>query len=76
LLGNLLRDGDKCRDALGDYAAIGSPALLDDALYSTAYCQQRLGDLARAASTLRDYLKRFPNGAHRSDAEKALESSP
>jgi ferric-dicitrate binding protein FerR (iron transport regulator)/TolA-binding protein len=76
LRGNLLRDGDKCREALGDYAAIGSPALLDDALYSTAYCQQRLGDLARAATTLRDYLKRFPNGAHRSDAERALESSP
>jgi tetratricopeptide (TPR) repeat protein len=74
LRGNLLRDEGRCQEAIDDYAAVRSAALADDALYSTAYCQRRLGDRARAAATLHEYLKRFPGGAHRKDAERAIES--
>jgi outer membrane protein assembly factor BamD (BamD/ComL family) len=74
LRGNLLRDADRCGEALGDYAIIRDATLADDALYSTAYCQRKLGDRAAAATTLGEYLRRFPAGAHRADAERAIES--
>jgi TolA-binding protein len=71
--GNLLRDAGRCGEALADYATIhGADA--DDAVYSTAYCQRKLGDRAGAASTLRGYLRRFPSGAHRTEAQQAIES--
>jgi outer membrane protein assembly factor BamD (BamD/ComL family) len=73
LRGNLLRDSGRCGEALTEYAAIhGSDA--DDAVYSTAYCQRKLGDRAGAAATLREYLRRFPAGAHRPEATRAIES--
>ncbi len=75
LRGNLLRDAGRCKEALADYSAVSAGPLADDALYSTAYCQRELGDRLAAARTLRDYLARFPNGAHRSEAEQALAES-
>jgi tetratricopeptide (TPR) repeat protein len=75
LRGNLLRDAGRCQEALADYAAVRSGPLADDALYSTAYCQRELGDRITAARTLRDYLARFPRGAHRAEAEQALAES-
>jgi len=72
LRGNLLRDGDRCREALDEYATIRTPPFSDHALYSTAYCQRKLGDRLAAAATLRSYLTRFPNGAHRAEAQQAL----
>ena len=74
LRGNLLRDAGRCGEALGDYAAIRDVSPADDALYSTAYCQRKLGDRATAAATLTTYLQRFPAGAHRADALRAIES--
>jgi TolA-binding protein len=73
LRANLLRDAGRCAEALADYQAIHGPDA-DDAVYSSAYCQRKLGDRAGAARTLRDYLARFPAGAHRADAARALES--
>ena len=72
LRGNLLRDDGSCREALADYAEVHSAALADDAVYSSAYCQRKLGDRTAAAKTLHDYLMRFPSGAHRSEAQSAL----
>jgi outer membrane protein assembly factor BamD (BamD/ComL family) len=72
LRGNLLRDGGDCRGALTDYALVHTAPLTDHAAYSTAYCQRKLGDRVVAAATLRDYLTRFPAGAHRVEAERAL----
>jgi outer membrane protein assembly factor BamD (BamD/ComL family) len=72
LRGNLLRDADRCREAMDDYAKVHAAPWTDHALYSTAYCQRKLGDRIAAAATLRDYLTRFPAGAHRAEAERAL----
>jgi outer membrane protein assembly factor BamD (BamD/ComL family) len=74
--GDLLRDAGRCGEALAEYAtAVRAVALADDALYSTAYCQRRLGDRAAAGRTLGEYLRRFPQGRHRVDATRAIESS-
>lgn len=74
LRGNLLRDGGRCAEALPDYAAVREEPLTGDALYSTAYCERKLGDRAAAAKTLTEYLRRFPHGEHSADAARALES--
>ena len=74
LRGNLLRDAGRCAEALPEYAAVHEDPLADDALYSTAYCQRKLGDRAAAASTLTEYLRSFPHGDHRADALRAIES--
>ncbi len=72
LRGNLLRDAGRCAEALHDYSSVRTAPFTDHALYSTAYCQRKLGDRVAAAGTLRDYLVRFPNGAHRTEATEAL----
>jgi len=72
LRGNLLRDAGACQDALVEYAKVRTAPFTDHALYSTAYCQRKLGDRAAAGATLRDYLTRFPSGAHRAEAQQAL----
>jgi TolA-binding protein len=74
LRGNLLRDGGHCPEALSEYAAVREEPLTGDALYSTAYCERKLGDRAAAAKTLTEYVRRFPHGEHASDAARALES--
>jgi tetratricopeptide (TPR) repeat protein len=74
LRGNLLRDDGRCREALAEYAAVRAIGLADDALYSTAYCQRKLGDRAAAGGTLVEYLRKFPHGEHRAAAVRALES--
>ena len=72
LRGNLLRDEGSCREALEDYATVRAAPFADEALYSTAYCQRKLGDRLGATQTLNEYLKRFPSGAHRAEAQQAL----
>ncbi len=72
LRGNLLREAGRCREALDEYARVRVAPSTDHALYSTAYCQQKLGDRLAAAATLREYLARFPAGAHRAEAQRAL----
>ena len=58
-----------------DAAAVYDAGWGDDALYSTGYCKQKIGDREGAAAALREYLRRFPRGAHAADAKGALESS-
>jgi TolA-binding protein len=74
LRGNLLRDAGKCGEAVAEYADVRANPLADEALYSTAYCQRKLGDRSAAARTLAEYLRRFPQGDHRAEAVRALES--
>jgi TolA-binding protein len=71
-LGHVRRDQDDCVRALPLYRAITKASRLDDATYSIAYCQAKLGDRTGADQTLRSYLARFPQGTHRADALKAL----
>jgi ferric-dicitrate binding protein FerR (iron transport regulator)/tetratricopeptide (TPR) repeat protein len=71
-LAHMRRDRGECARALIQYRAITKASRLDDATYSIAYCQAQLGDRAGADQTLHAYLARFPQGAHRSDALKAL----
>jgi TolA-binding protein len=72
LRANQLRDLGHYEKALADYLALSDSTAADDAVYSAAYCELKLGDPARAAATLRSYLQRFPEGAHRSEARSAL----
>jgi outer membrane protein assembly factor BamD (BamD/ComL family) len=74
LRAHALRDEGRCSEALPEYAVVTIPTLADDALYSTAYCQRNLGDRAAAGRTLGEYLRRFPHGVHRADAERAIQS--
>ncbi len=74
LRGNLLRERGDCAGAIGEYRAARGDGLDDDSLYFTAWCQQRLGQGAEAASSLRDYLARFPHGLHVREVGAALES--
>jgi TolA-binding protein len=75
LRGNLLRDGGDCVGALREYSLVISQAVGDDATYAIAFCQRKLGDRIAAKATLRDYLARFPAGAHRVEVHRALESA-
>jgi hypothetical protein len=75
LRGNLLRDGGDCVGALREYSLVISPAVGDDATYAIAFCQRKLGDRVAAKTTLHDYLARYPSGAHRAEAQRALDSA-
>jgi TolA-binding protein len=74
LRGNLLRTRGDCAGAIEEYRAAKGEGLDDDSLYFTAWCQQRLGQAAEAASSLREYLKRFPHGLHAGEVRTALDS--
>jgi ferric-dicitrate binding protein FerR (iron transport regulator)/TolA-binding protein len=75
LRGNLLREKGDCRSAIDEYRSIAEvPALGGDALYFTAWCQRKLGQLDEAESSLKTYLVRFPEGAHAAEARDALQS--
>jgi outer membrane protein assembly factor BamD (BamD/ComL family) len=76
LRGGLLRDRGDCHRALADYQAVRGPALAEDALFSTAYCQEKLGDKPAARRTMSTYLERYPHGRHRAEVEKALAVEP
>ncbi|MHB8420886.1 MAG: outer membrane protein assembly factor BamD [Myxococcales bacterium] len=72
LRGDALRQRGDCRGALREYARGGGSGREDDALYFTAFCQQRLGEAEDAADSLRNYLKTFPNGHHLREVRAAL----
>jgi hypothetical protein len=65
-----------CVAALRDYevalAERSSGALAERALWGRAACKARLGDRAGARADLRDYLVRFPTGAHAAMATARL----
>jgi TolA-binding protein len=75
LRGNLIRDGGDCVGALREYSLVISPTVGDEATYNIAFCQRKLGDRRAATATLRDYLKRYPSGAHRAEAQRAVDGS-
>lgn len=76
LRGDVRREKGDCDGALDDYrAALRGElpaAAADGALYFTAWCEQRIGKTERSRATLEDYLNRFPAGAHRQEAKRAL----
>jgi hypothetical protein len=65
-----------CRRALSDFEPLldGSTAgtIAERALHGRAVCRLQLGDRARAASDLRTYLERYPNGAFANEIRKSL----
>jgi len=63
----------RCLEAIADYdAAIALPSLAERALFGHAGCSFVLGDGEAGRANLRDYLLRFPNGAHAPDAKRRL----
>lgn len=68
----LYQQGEYAR-ALEDFRALVHSDRADDALYFQATCQAKLGRKDEAAATLREYIHRFPNGAHRVQADQALD---
>jgi TolA-binding protein len=74
---NLARDSGDCARAERDYEPLarGAGKLAEEALHSWAYCRRRLGDETGARERLREYLRRFPSGRHRSDVDQALEAT-
>jgi len=72
--GNLRRERGECPAALADYRALeGDRKRGDDALFFAAGCERTLGDLDSARRHLGEYLQRFPAGAHRAEASRALD---
>jgi hypothetical protein len=69
--------GRRCADAIADFDAALGGAGDDDvaarALYGRALCRGRVGDAAGARHDLVDYLSRFPAGADRDAAVRALD---
>lgn len=55
--------------------ARGSSPFAERALVLLAECESRRGRLEQARAALRDYLARFPNGAHAAEARAALGKS-
>jgi tetratricopeptide (TPR) repeat protein len=72
LRGNVLRQRGECAPAIEEYRQSQRGAFADDALYFTAFCERQLGRSDAAASSLRDYLRRFPEGLHQREARAAL----
>ena len=72
LRGNVFRRRGDCQSALREYRQSAGDGRDDDSLYYTAYCQQTLGQSDDAASSLRDYLDRYPHGRHAVEARAAL----
>jgi TolA-binding protein len=73
LEGNVLREQGDCQGAVTQYAQATSPALQDDALYFTAWCQQQLGHAADAEASMHRYQNEFPNGRHAAQVKEALQ---
>jgi tetratricopeptide (TPR) repeat protein len=73
LRGNLLRKRGDFKGALSEYTHARAPGIEDDALYFSAWCQQRLGRASDAAASLRDYQERFPQGRHAAEVRRAME---
>ena len=67
----------RCVEALDDFRAVAAVETRDEAaeraLYGHAACRARLGNSDQARRELGDYLRRFPHGKHRADAERYLQ---
>jgi hypothetical protein len=65
-----------CQRALSDFDALlagsTSGTIAERALHGRAACRLQLGDRARAASDLRTYLERYPNGAFANEIRESL----
>jgi len=68
----LYRERGDCSKALDDYAKAKAPGQLDDSLYFSAWCEQKLGDRDAAEKSFGAYLDRFPSGRHAAQARAAL----
>ncbi len=69
----------RCGQALDDFRLVAAAATRDEAaeraLYGHAACRARLGNSDQARRELGDYLRQFPHGNHRADAERYLRES-
>ncbi len=71
-----LRRGD-CGAARGDLDALAADrAYGGEALLAQALCARRADDEPAARSLLRDYLRRYPSGPRRAEAQAALRGGP
>jgi ferric-dicitrate binding protein FerR (iron transport regulator)/TolA-binding protein len=73
LRGNVLRGRGDCQGALREYRRARGDGVEDDAIYFTAFCQQKLGRQDDAAESLHDYLRLLPNGHHVVEVRAALQ---
>ena len=77
LRASLFVDRGDCAAAaadLGALAAAGPRAA--DAVFAQASCARAAGDLESARARLDEYLRRFPAGSRRAEAERALAGAP
>jgi tetratricopeptide (TPR) repeat protein len=77
LRGELRAGRGRLDEAADDFTAVLSAgdapaAVIERALYGRGSCRSRLGDAGGARGDLREVVRRFPNGAHARDAERAL----
>ena len=71
-----LRAGN-CGAARSDLAQLSrDPVLGENALLGEAVCARRAGDEAAVNDSLRDYLRRYPDGVHRREARAAMAGGP
>jgi TolA-binding protein len=70
--GDLMRLRGDCAGALAEYHAVLRGPAYEDALYYAATCIGDLGQSDAAATALRGYLDRFPNGKHARAAREAV----
>jgi TolA-binding protein len=71
LRGDVLRERGDCKAALAEYQRADAPRA-DDALFFTAWCQQKLGRRDDAGKSFTEYLKQFSSGRHAAEARAAL----
>jgi hypothetical protein len=78
LRGELRSDAGRCRDAIGDFAAVATsaaaPALRGRALHGRAVCLARLGQAEAARADARLYLSLLPQGKFAAEMRRALQS--
>jgi TolA-binding protein len=74
LRASLLIDRGECATASGDLRAlaIGVTPRAADGLFALASCARAAGAIVEARAQLEEYLRRFPEGPRRADAERAL----
>jgi len=77
LRGELRAAAGRHRDAIRDFdralAGPGSGRLYERALYGRASCRFRAGDRDGSAADLREYVRRFPDGAHAAEVRQKLD---
>ena len=73
LRASLLADRGECARAIPDLRALAAAgAHAGDAVFALASCARGSGDLPEARARLEEYLRRFPDGRRRAEAETAL----